>query len=171
MWSMKRVMLLALVALVLGSAPAVQADEKECEVCIKVIDGLKTTYAKLVEEKPKIKKQDLAETAVTKFCGKKLSTKDNKLCYNLEPLKKDVARQVVFKKDSLKICKSLEKKNPDFCSMRYPVKTDANTDYSKMRVKQLRKILGERGVECIGCVEKADFIAEIKATESTHAEL
>ena len=51
------------------------------------------------------------------------------------------------------------------------VKTDANTDYSKMRVKQLRKILGERGVECIGCVEKADFIAKIKATESTHAEL
>ena len=114
-------------------------------MCIKVIDDLKTTYAKLVEEKPKGKKQDLAETAVTKLCGKKLSTKDNKLvqcctaglaeiivvemtscvcnvlmqCYNLEPLKKDVARQVVFKKDSLKICKSLEKKNPDFCSMRY----------------------------------------------------
>lgn len=40
-------------------------------------------------------------------------------CYNLEPLKKDVARQVSFKKDSMKICKSLEKKNPDFCSMRY----------------------------------------------------
>ncbi|CAI5727802.1 unnamed protein product [Peronospora effusa] len=171
MWSTKRMMLLALVALVLGSVPAVQADEKECEVCIKVINDIKATYAKLVEEKPKSKNQDLAETAVTKLCGKKLSTKDNKLCYNLEPLKKDVARQVVFKKDSHKICKSLEKKNPDFCSMRYPVKTDANTDYSKMRVKQLRKILGERGVECIGCVEKADFIAKIKATESTHGEL
>jgi hypothetical protein len=51
------------------------------------------------------------------------------------------------------------------------VKTDANTDYSKMRVKQLRKILGERGVECVGCVEKADFIAKIKATESLHSEL
>lgn len=51
------------------------------------------------------------------------------------------------------------------------VKTDANTDYSKMRVKQLRKILGERGVECVGCVEKSDFIAKIKATESLHSEL
>ncbi|KAL3667749.1 hypothetical protein V7S43_007302 [Phytophthora oleae] len=136
-------MLLALVALVLGTAPTVQADDKECEVCGKVIDTLKAT--------------------------KKLSTKDNKLCYNLEPLKKDVARRVSFKKDSFKICKSLEKKH--FCSMRYPVKTDANADYSKMRVKQLLRILGERGVECAGCVEKADFIAKIKETESLHSEL
>ncbi|KAG7399221.1 hypothetical protein PHYBOEH_009387 [Phytophthora boehmeriae] len=165
----KRVVLLALVALVLGATPSVQADEKECEVCIKVIDDLKATYSQLIEENPKGKKQELAESAVTKLCGKKLSAKDNKLCYNLEPLKKDVARQVSFKKDTLKICKSLEKKNPDFCSMRYPVKTDANTDYSKMRVKQLRKILAERGVECVGCVEKSDFIAKIKATE--HNEL
>ncbi|EEY61405.1 uncharacterized protein PITG_01702 [Phytophthora infestans T30-4] len=167
----KHVMLLALVALVLGNAPYVQADNKECEVCVKVIDDLKATYAQLQEENPKGKTQALAEKAVTKLCGKKLSTKDNKLCYNLEPLKKDVARQVTFKKDTLKICKSLEKKNPDFCSMRYPVKTDANTDYSKMRVKQLRKILAERGVECVGCVEKSDFIAKIKDTESLHTEL
>lgn len=40
-----------------------------------------------------------------------------------------------------------------------------------MRVKQLKKILGERGVECVGCVEKADFIAKIKETESLHTEL
>lgn len=51
------------------------------------------------------------------------------------------------------------------------VKTDSNTDYSKMRVKQLKKILGERGVECVGCVEKSDFIAKIKETEHLHAEL
>lgn len=40
-------------------------------------------------------------------------------CYFLEPLKKDVARQVTYGKDSYKVCKALEKKNPDFCSMRY----------------------------------------------------
>jgi hypothetical protein len=39
------------------------------------------------------------------------------------PLKKDVARQVNFGKESLKVCKSLEKKNPDFCSMRYRTST------------------------------------------------
>ncbi|KAG2530176.1 hypothetical protein BBO99_00001974 [Phytophthora kernoviae] len=109
----KRVVLLALVAVVLGATPSVQADDKECEVCIKVIEDLKTTYTQLIEENPKGKKQDLAESAVTKLCGKKLNSKDNKLCYNLEPLKKDVARQ------------------------------------------------------CVGCVEKSDFIAKIKATEHT----
>lgn len=46
-----------------------------------------------------------------------------------------------------------------------------NTDYTKMRVKQLKKILAERNVECVGCVEKADFIKKIKESESQHAEL
>ena len=59
----------------------------------------------------------------------------------------------------------------DGISVDAAVQTDANTDYSKMRVKQLRKILGERGVECVGCVEKADFIAKIKETESMRTEL
>jgi hypothetical protein len=36
-------------------------------------------------------------------------------------------------------------------------------------VKQLKKILGERGVECVGCVEKDDFIKKIKDTQ--HMEL
>ncbi|CEG42666.1 RxLR-like protein [Plasmopara halstedii] len=165
MWSVKPILLLTLMTV------AVLADDKECEVCIKVVDEIKSTYGQSLEKSPKGNSQSLAEKAVTTHCGKKLSSKDNKLCYNLEPLKKDVARQVAFKKDSMKICKLLEKKNPDFCSMRYPVKTDANTDYSKMRVKQLRKILGERGVECVGCVEKSDFIAKIKETESLHSEL
>ncbi|TDH72580.1 hypothetical protein CCR75_001569 [Bremia lactucae] len=151
---------------VLSSIPTARADEKDCEVCKNMIDNLKATYGQLLEENPNGKKLALAEEAVTKLCGKKLGAVDDKLCYNLEPLKKDVARQVTFKKESYKICKSLEKMNPDFCSMRYPVKTDANTDYSKMRVKQLRKILGERGIECVGCVEKSDFIAKIKESEA-----
>lgn len=50
-------------------------------------------------------------------------------------------------------------------------KTDVNTDYTKLRVKQLKKILAERNVECIGCVEKADFIKKIKESESQHSEL
>ncbi|GAB9465827.1 putative ADP-ribosylation factor GTPase-activating protein AGD8, partial [Globisporangium polare] len=139
--------------------------------CVKVVDDIKGVYATLVEQKKGGKKQEISETAVTKHCSKKLSTKDNKLCYNLEPLKKDVARQVTYGKDSFKICKLLEKKNPDFCSMRYPTKTDVNTDYTKLRVKQLKKILAERNVECVGCVEKADFIKKIKESEAQHSEL
>lgn len=48
-------------------------------MCVKVIDDLKVTYAQMLEESPKAKTQAVAEKAVTKHCGKKLSTKDNKL--------------------------------------------------------------------------------------------
>lgn len=44
-----------------------------------------------------------------------------------------------------------------------------NTDYSKMRIKQLRNILAERGIECVGCIEKSDFVRRCKETE--HMEL
>ncbi|KAJ0394422.1 hypothetical protein P43SY_010919 [Pythium insidiosum] len=163
--------LLAIAVLAAVATSTAYADDKECEVCVKVVDDVKGVYAKLAEQKGK-KTLAVAENAVEKYCGsKKLAAKDNKLCYFLEPLKKDVARQVSFGKDSMKICKSLEKKNPDFCSMRYPVKTDANTDYRKMRVKELKKILTERGVECVGCVEKPDFIKKIKETEHLHSDL
>ena len=49
------------------------------------------------------------------------------------------------------------------------IKTDANVDYSKMRLKQLRQILRERGVACRGCVEKSDFVR--RAKETAHMEL
>lgn len=40
-----------------------------------------------------------------------------------------------------------------------------NLDLSKMRVRQLRTILYQRGVKCTGCVEKEDFIKKIQETE------
>ncbi|KAL3658210.1 hypothetical protein V7S43_016840 [Phytophthora oleae] len=85
------VMLLALVTLVLGMTRSAKV------VCVEVIDTLKAPYAQLLEETSKGKTQALAEKAVTQHCNKKISTKDNKLCYNLEPLKKDVARRRAWK--------------------------------------------------------------------------
>lgn len=84
-------------------------------------------------------------------------------------MKKDVSRQIKFKKGSMKICESLNKKNPEFCTIRYPVKTDASTDYSKLRIKQLKNILSDRGVDCKGCLEKPDYVKRCKDTE--HMEL
>lgn len=43
------------------------------------------------------------------------------------------------------------------------------TDYSKMRMKQLRNILADRGVDCRGCIEKNDFVARAKETEDLEA--
>jgi len=49
------------------------------------------------------------------------------------------------------------------------VKVDKNTDYSKLRVKQLKAILADRGVACKGCLEKRDYIKRVKETD--HMEL
>eukprot|EP00968_Pinguiococcus_pyrenoidosus_P008950 scaffold676_cov273-Pinguiococcus_pyrenoidosus.AAC.1 len=39
------------------------------------------------------------------------------------------------------------------------------TDYSKLRVKQLKSILADRGVECVGCLEKSDYVKRCQDTE------
>ena len=38
-------------------------------------------------------------------------------------------------------------------------------DYNKLRVKQLKQILADRGVECKGCAEKKDFVKRAMDTE------
>ncbi|CAK4647852.1 hypothetical protein LEN26_016753 [Aphanomyces euteiches] len=162
------VAIVALVALLSTSVAA--KDDKECEVCIKVIDTLKAQYDELLKESKGTPKLDVAQTALEKTCSKlSKKEKERKVCYFLEPMKKDAARQITIGKDTLKICKDLTKKNPDFCTIRFPIQVEAGTDYSTLRVKELKKILQERGVSCDECIEKSDLIAKLKATE--HMEL
>lgn len=47
---------------------------------------------------------------------------------------------------------------------------DDNTDYSKLRVKELKNILAERGVECTGCIEKDDFVKKCKVRQRKKGE-
>lgn len=49
------------------------------------------------------------------------------------------------------------------------MKVDAETDYSKLRVKELKSILAARGVECTGCIEKPDFVK--RCQDTAHMEL
>lgn len=59
-----------------------------------------------------------------------------------------------------------EFKSPERCASVKSVKQDLppldpNVEYSKMRVSKLRQLLAEHNVSCSGCVEKADFLAEV----------
>lgn len=75
------------------------------------------------------------------------------------------------------ICrKKLNKKNSEFCSTRFriyfnffyliiAVKVEKGQDLSKLRIKDLKKILADRGVACNGCLEKSDYIKRIEETE------
>merc|ERR1719464_979148 len=55
-----------------------------------------------------------------------------------------------------RVCKRIDKTNPEICGVKFPIKTEKmeKKDLSKLRVKQLKAILSQRGVQCKGCVEK-----------------
>mmetsp|Transcript_148907 Transcript_148907/g.211505 ORF Transcript_148907/g.211505 Transcript_148907/m.211505 type:complete len:169 (-) Transcript_148907:56-562(-) len=145
---------------------ALAADEtKECEVCVKVMDDIRATMTKEESRnKPKIEK------AMGDYCSNKdgkLSAREKKICYYISPIKRDVAQPFSLGMSSLKVCKRITKANPEICTVKFPIKTEKmeKTDLKKLRVKQLKAILAERGVECKGCVEKEEFIKKVQDTE------
>ena len=66
---------------------------------------------------------------------------------------------------SLRACKKLSKNSPEMCEVKFPPKVEKDMDYGKLRVKQLKSILNERGVKCVGCLEKSDYVKKCKETE------
>lgn len=52
-----------------------------------------------------------------------------------------------------------------FINLYLAVKVEKDTDFNKMRIKDLKKILADRGVPCKGCLEKSDYIKKIQETE------
>ena len=108
------------------------------------------------------------EAALGAYCAnKELGNKEKKICYYIDPIKRDVAQPFSTGMAAGKVCKRLEKVNPEVCSVKFPVKTAGldKQDYTKLRVKQLRQILADRGVECKGCAEKEDFVKRVLETE------
>jgi hypothetical protein len=81
--------------------------------------------------------------------------------------KRDIAQPFSLGMPSLKLCQRITKQNPEICTVKYPVKTEnlEKKDLSKLRVKQLKQILSERGVDYTGLLEKEEFIAKVQETE------
>lgn len=42
------------------------------------------------------------------------------------------------------------------------MQVDASTDFSKLRVTQLKQLLKDRGVMCPECVEKNDYVKRVR---------
>lgn len=108
------------------------------------------------------------EAAMGSYCARdNLNAREKKICYYIDPIKRDVAQPFSLGMPSLKVCQRISKSNPEICTVKMPVKTEKMEvqDISKLRVKQLKQILSERGVECKGCVEKEEFVAKVKETE------
>ena len=134
-------------------------------VCVKVMDDIRGMMTKAeTKEKPKI------EAAMAKYCANKdsaLSAREKKICYYIDPIKRDIAQPFSLGMPSLKVCKRITKSNPEICSVKYPVKTETmeKKDLTKLRVKQLKKILDERGVDYKGLLEKNEFVKKVQETE------
>jgi len=123
----------------------------------------------------KDKKNDLPsiEAGIDKYCnGGGLGPKEKKMCYYMEPIKRSVAQPFSLKMPKDRVCKRLKKDNDAICDVKFAVKVEAAAtaeDVTKLRVKQLKTILNDRGVECEGCLEKSDFVKRV--LETAHMDL
>ena len=143
------------------------ADPKHCEVCKKVVGDIISQVKELPKKQRKNKEK--IESVIAKFCKdkkKKLNQKEKKVCYYLDPIKREVSTPVSFGAPADRVCKKLEKKNDEICQVKYKIKTKkGQTNYKKMRVKHLKQILADRGVTCNGCTEKSEFVKKCETTE------
>lgn len=108
------------------------------------------------------------EAALGDYCEHKATgSREKKICYYVDPIKREVAQPFSTGMPSLKVCKRISAQNPEICHVKFPIRTETleKKDLSKMRVKQLKAILSERGTECKGCVEKEEFIRRVQETE------
>ena len=119
-------------------------------------------------QKSDVRNKSKIETALGEYCatGAK-GSREKKVCYYIDPMKREVAQPFSTGMPSLKVCQRISKQNPEICHVKFPIATEKleKKDLSKMRVKQLKAILSERGVECKGCVEKEEFIRRVQETE------
>lgn len=116
------------------------------------------------------KNKSKIEEAMGEYCANKddkLSAREKKICYYIDPIKRDIAQPFSLGMSSLKVCKRITKTNPEICTVKFPVKTEnmEQKDLSKLRVKQLKQILAERGVDYKGLLEKEEFIKKVQETE------
>mmetsp|Transcript_14286 Transcript_14286/g.34513 ORF Transcript_14286/g.34513 Transcript_14286/m.34513 type:complete len:168 (+) Transcript_14286:133-636(+) len=150
-------------AVLLVSSVGASNDPRECEVCMKVMGDVREMLSKTdAKDKPKIEK------ALGEYCARDtLSARERKICYYVDPIKRDIAQPFSLGMPLDRLCKRINKSNSEICSVKFPVKTEnlEKKDLSKLRVKQLKSILLDRGVECKGCVEKEEFIKKVQDTE------
>jgi hypothetical protein len=89
-------------------------------------------------------------------------------CYFIHPIKREISQPVKNGLPNDKICERLKKKSAEICSLRFASSTmptvDSNTDFSKLRVKDLKAIMMEKGIKCPECLEKADFVRKLEST-------
>ena len=168
-------LLLALAAaLALALLPAARAarDAADCEVCIA---ALKDVVGGLPKPAPQLSLVDI-EAAVGAYCEKPPTEKHAKLCYYIDPIKRELSTPLKNGAPGSVVCQKLKKKSAEICSLKFAasapagaLKIDASTDFSKLKIAQLKAFIAEKNIPCASCLEKDDFVTHIKSELSKKA--
>ena len=100
--------------------------------------------------------------------------KDKQMCYYMGVgdakegtsggVKRDISSALTRGINSKRLCNRLKKKDGQMCELKYDKKFDPKAaDWKKLRVKELRKICDDEGIDTIGLVEKDEYVKKIKA--------
>merc|ERR1712159_486736 len=77
-------------------------------------------------------------------------------------VKRDISSSLTRGINAKRLCNRLKTKDAQMCELRYEKKVDVkNTDLKKLRVKELRKICDDEGIDTKGLVEKDEYIKKI----------
>mmetsp|Transcript_14568 Transcript_14568/g.43790 ORF Transcript_14568/g.43790 Transcript_14568/m.43790 type:complete len:120 (-) Transcript_14568:335-694(-) len=101
-----------------AAAFAGKIDDKECEVCMSVLDEVEKTI-----EQGGARKKTKQLSALEAYCAQnEIGQKQKKICYWLMPMKRDVAQTAATGMPKKKVCQRLSKNNPEVCEVKFPIK-------------------------------------------------
>uniref|UniRef100_A0A0B7B9T6 Mesencephalic astrocyte-derived neurotrophic factor homolog n=1 Tax=Arion vulgaris TaxID=1028688 RepID=A0A0B7B9T6_9EUPU len=158
--------------LLLAVASAGKKDERDCEVCLSVLQKFK-------QQTPEETLNDVVklETDFRRYC-KSLPRggKENRFCYFVggtedaaTGILSNVIKPMSYHLPTDKICDKLKQMDSQICELRFDVKPDF-TKLNKMKVGELKKILSNWGEDlaCKGCAEKSDFVKKVRELLPKH---
>jgi len=154
--------------LLLAFAAAKKEDPAECEVCKSVIDQIDKALSP--KERTDV---EVVEKKMRTWCDN-AKGKDKQMCYYMGVgdakegtsggVKRDISSSLQRGINAKRLCNRLKAKDGQMCELKYEKKFDPKAaDFKKMRVKELRKVCDDEGIDTKGYTEKEEFIKAIKA--------
>merc|ERR1711871_985532 len=118
------------------------------------------------------KNVEVVEKKMRAWCDQ-AKGKDKTMCYYMGigdatsgtagGVKRDISSSLTRGINAKRLCNRLKTKDAQMCELKYEKKIDVkNTDLKKLRVKELRKICDDEGINTKGLMEKDEFIKAIK---------
>jgi hypothetical protein len=137
-------------------------------VCEELLRGVEQKYkaaGKVAEP------LELIERSIDAACAKVNTPHEKKVCYYLVPIKRKISTPMSAFTPVDRICKKLKKESPELCTVREAIKVEpGKTDYTTLNIRDLKKILADRGQQCSGCLEKSEFVKKCLETEGKSKE-